>query len=67
MHDAIWRDENVKNVHYILSPKPWDEWLAKRKGREEPKESEDPSHAWWISLNDERLKVEEGKGLKDGF
>lgn len=67
MHDAIWRDENVKNVHYILSPKPWDEWLAKRKGQEEPKESEDPSHAWWMSLNEERLKLEEGKGLKDGF
>ncbi len=23
MHDAIWRDEGVKNVHYILMPKPW--------------------------------------------
>lgn len=67
VHDAIWRDEDVKNVHYILSPKPWDEWAAKREGREWPKESEDPSHAWWISLNEERLKAEEGKGLKDGF
>jgi hypothetical protein len=54
-------------VHYILSPKPWDEWQARQKGLEEPKESEDPSHAWWISLNEERLKMEEGNGLKDGF
>ncbi|OAX80542.1 hypothetical protein ACJ72_05121 [Emergomyces africanus] len=25
VHSAIWRDGEVKNVHYILSPKPWDE------------------------------------------
>jgi lipopolysaccharide biosynthesis glycosyltransferase len=67
VHDAIWRDENVKNVHYILSPKPWDEWAAKQKGEDDSQKSQDPSHAWWIDLNEERLKVEEGKGLKDQF
>ncbi|KAJ5825756.1 hypothetical protein N7474_002894 [Penicillium riverlandense] len=41
VHDAIWRDENVKNIHYILSPKPWDEWTEKQ---EEPKQVQDPSH-----------------------
>lgn len=25
VHDIIWQDENVKNVHFILTPKPWDE------------------------------------------
>ncbi|KAI9830150.1 MAG: hypothetical protein M1819_005827 [Sarea resinae] len=25
VHDVIWRDDEVRNVHYILSPKPWDE------------------------------------------
>ncbi|CEJ55894.1 Putative Glycosyl transferase family protein [Penicillium brasilianum] len=67
VHDAIWRDEHVKNVHYILSPKPWDEWAAKQKGQVVSQKSQDPSHAWWISLNEERLKDEEVKGLRDQF
>ena len=25
VHDAIWRDDRVKCVHYIMTPKPWDE------------------------------------------
>src|SRR5258708_802977 len=25
VHAQIWRNESVKNIHYILSPKPWDE------------------------------------------
>ncbi len=38
VHDAIWRDEGVKNVHYILMPKPWmedDPAALGRKGGEE--------------------------------
>ncbi|KAJ5987939.1 hypothetical protein N7481_003149 [Penicillium waksmanii] len=59
IHDVIWRDKSVKNIHYILSPKPWDEW-ADGQGH-------DPSHAWWISLNAERLAEEQQRGLTDGF
>ncbi|KAJ5404051.1 hypothetical protein N7509_003922 [Penicillium cosmopolitanum] len=59
IHDTIWRDKSVKNVHYILSPKPWDE-LADGQGH-------DPSHVWWISLNAERLAEEQQRGLTDGF
>jgi hypothetical protein len=59
IHDVIWRDKNVKNVHYILSPKPWDEW-ADGQGH-------DPSHVWWISLNAERLAEEQQRDLTDGF
>ncbi|KAJ5414604.1 hypothetical protein N7509_001231 [Penicillium cosmopolitanum] len=64
VHDSIWRDNSVKNVHYILSPKPWDEWA---NGQIHEGESQDPSHAWWISLNSERLAEEEQGGLADGF
>lgn len=64
VHDSIWRDNSVKNVHYILSPKPWDEWA---NGQIHEGESQDPSHAWWISLNAERLAEEEQGGLADGF
>lgn len=24
VHGLIWRDDEVRNVHYILTPKPWD-------------------------------------------
>jgi lipopolysaccharide biosynthesis glycosyltransferase len=57
VHDAIWRDGSVKNIHYILSPKPWDE-----KG-----ESNDETHSWWWTLNNERLQLEKAKGIDDGF
>ncbi|KAJ5272730.1 hypothetical protein N7478_007855 [Penicillium angulare] len=61
VHDAIWRDENVKNVHYILSPKPWDEKTDVQD------QHQDPSHAWWKSLNEERLAEEQQRGISDGF
>ncbi|KAL5119656.1 hypothetical protein ACEQ8H_002502 [Pleosporales sp. CAS-2024a] len=58
-HKVIWRDEEVKNVHFILSPKPWDE--------KEPESSHD-IHGWWWPLNRERL-AEEKKTcrIQDGF
>ncbi|KAJ5777761.1 hypothetical protein N7520_001007 [Penicillium odoratum] len=59
IHDAIWRDESVKNVHYILSPKPWDEGTDVQ--------SHDPSHVWWTSLTAQRLAEEQQRGLADGF
>jgi alpha-N-acetylglucosamine transferase len=59
VHDKIWRDDKVKNVHYILSPKPWDE------ASEE--ESTDESHKWWHQMNKARLADEEKRGIKDGF
>lgn len=58
VHDAIWRDEEVRNVHYILSPKPWDE--------EEGRESLE-SHKWWWGYNRERLEEEKRAGIEDGF
>jgi len=57
-HDAIWRDSEVKNVHYILSPKPWDETVE---------ETQDESHKWWHHMNTERLEVEKSRGIADGF
>jgi hypothetical protein len=63
VHAEIWRDEKVKNVHYILAPKPWDEMDAAGNNI-----SEDPSHAWWVSANQERLALEKEIGVNgDGF
>jgi len=58
VHDAIWRDENVKNIHYILSPKPWDET---------PEETTEETHKWWQHTNRERLEYEKTNGIDDGF
>lgn len=58
VHDAIWRDDQVKNVHYILSPKPWDETLET---------AAEESHKWWIHTNTERIAAEKSNGINDGF
>jgi len=58
VHDAIWRDENVKNIHYILGPKPWEEKLG---------EESEESHRWWIEVNMKRLEEEKKHGIDDGF
>ncbi|TQS31559.1 hypothetical protein Golomagni_08158, partial [Golovinomyces magnicellulatus] len=62
VHDAIWRDDKVKNLHFILSPKPWDEldkegnWTGK-----------DETHKWWVDVNKERKDDEKKRGIDDGF
>ena len=58
VHKPIWRDDEVKNIHYILSPKPWDE-----KAGEESEET----HKWWTKANADRLQEEKGEGINDGF
>ncbi|KAG6317375.1 hypothetical protein E4U44_008680 [Claviceps purpurea] len=60
VHGAMWRDESVKNVHFILSPKPWEEvdeggvW----RGVEE-------THRWWVEANAERLREEREMGIEN--
>lgn len=59
VHGAIWRDESVKNVHFILSPKPWkevDDVTGEWRGENE-------THRWWAEANAERLRVERERGL----
>jgi alpha-N-acetylglucosamine transferase len=58
VHHQIWRDERVKNMHYILSPKPWDENTA---------EASEETHEWWHKMNASRLADEESKDITDGF
>jgi alpha-N-acetylglucosamine transferase len=63
VHRPIWRDAEVKNVHYILAPKPWDEVDADGKNT-----SSDPTHEWWVDANRERLLMEKESGIIiDGF
>lgn len=62
VHNQIWRDDQVKNIHYILSPKPWDEINEKEEwtGTEE-------SHKWWVDANRERRAAEKEQGINDNF
>ena len=55
VHDAIWRDNKVKNVHYILNPKPWDEDEEARKAKS------DPLNVWWWEVTEERREEEKNK------
>jgi len=59
VHASIWRDENIKNVHYILMPKPWT--------TRETTEDDEVTHGWFFKLNDERLAKEKEAGIDDGF
>jgi hypothetical protein len=72
VHSEIWRDGDVKNVHYILSPKPWDEDEKERRKVGDPKggkvgKGRDGSHIWWWTINEERKEIERKKGIDDGF
>lgn len=58
IHDKIWRDDRVKNLHMILSPKPWDV---------DPGESSEFSFVWWHKKTSERRQDEAARGIKDGF
>jgi lipopolysaccharide biosynthesis glycosyltransferase len=51
VHDAIWRDDRVKNIHYGLTPKPW----------EVQERSEDELVRRWQEMDEER-QLHEGKG-----
>ena len=59
VHTQIWRDENVKNVHYILMPKPWTTRECEERDR--------VTHGWFFEISDERLKKEKEAGIEDGF
>ncbi len=58
VHAPIWRDDEVKNIHYILSPKPWDE---------SPQTSTEETHKWWWATNHQRLAEEKSQGIAAGF
>ncbi|OHE99485.1 hypothetical protein CORC01_05285 [Colletotrichum orchidophilum] len=60
VHDAIWRDEEVKNIHYIFSPKPWADNKGDASGHDE-------SHQWWWAADGERRAREEAGGIADGY
>jgi hypothetical protein len=53
-HAEIWKDNEVKNVHYILE-KPWND---KAKG-----DSNEETHVWWCEIDEERQRKEKDAGF----
>ncbi|KID97088.1 glycosyl transferase family protein, partial [Metarhizium majus ARSEF 297] len=58
VHGAIWRDTEVKNVHYILSPKPWGELDEQGQWK-----GESEINRWWAEANRRRLEKEKEEGI----
>ena len=58
VHDTIWSDDKVKNVHFILAPKPWEE---------SAQEPSDETHRWWHTVNNDRKRIDLMEGITDGF
>ncbi|TKA26440.1 hypothetical protein B0A50_05276 [Salinomyces thailandicus] len=65
VHDAIWRDDEVKNVHFLLNPKPWDEGEEVRRSGQRGEREE--INAWWWGVTERRREEERGVGVDDGF
>ncbi|KAJ5288968.1 hypothetical protein N7478_001998 [Penicillium angulare] len=63
VHADIWRDEEVKAVHYIFAQKPWQEDIQPSDTLEN---IEEPSR-WWWEANRGRQRLEIEKGISDGY
>ncbi|KAF8679662.1 Glycosyl transferase family 8 [Rhizoctonia solani] len=53
-HSAIWRDENIRNVHYIFKDKPW----VLPEDTEKLDEQFHVIHGWWWWDEWKRLEAE---------
>ncbi|KUI63229.1 hypothetical protein VP1G_10373 [Cytospora mali] len=58
VHRPIWRDDKVKNIHYILTPNPWDDLDDEGNST-----GEDETHQWWAEVNKERKADENNRGV----
>lgn len=69
VHHWIWRDDKVKNMHYLLNPKPWDETeeFKKKDWDHEKRQGRDPANEWWWDVSRRRWEEEKKKGIDDGF
>lgn len=68
VHDTVWRDDDVKIVHYIFAKKPWtSRTLEEKDVRDEWEASDKLLHEWWWEVDDERKKIEKERGVVDGL
>lgn len=73
VHDAIWRDGEVKVVHYIFADKPWKNQHASLGGDELDvlkrtwEESNAVLQSWWWAMNRKRQQYEQDRGIVDSL
>ena len=64
VHSSLWRDEDVKCIHYILADKPW---KARPKPNGSGGEYEEVHRWWWNALDllkEEMTKAESSEAEK---
>ena len=62
-HSLGRRDENVKNVHYILTPKPWE---LEHNEEVDKGGQGDETDRWWREVDMERRRWEVDNGVSVG-
>ncbi|KAL4953347.1 nucleotide-diphospho-sugar transferase [Aspergillus filifer] len=67
VHGMIWRDEQVKNVHYIFAVKPWQAEPPVQEELEKEGGKGDVLNRWWWEVNYERRALEKERGIEDGY
>lgn len=64
VHGRIWRDGEVKCVHYILTPKPWEvKGGTQQRGGQGGAKGGDVMDGWWWGVDGERKRWEEERGI----
>jgi hypothetical protein len=61
IHKALWRDDEIRCLHYILDDKPWQTRVGELGTGGD---YEEPNRWWWEELNKlgEEMKVDEAQG-----
>jgi hypothetical protein len=65
IHPQVWDESEVANIHYILTPKPWD--VRKCADRLSSKHDETGTFTFWFAVDDDRLEHERVQQIADGF
>ncbi|ANZ73957.1 BA75_00240T0 [Komagataella pastoris] len=52
-HSDLWKPEEVKNIHYIITPKPWDVTI-----NDEEFQDDTGTFVHWWEINEQRLEAE---------
>lgn len=58
IHD-IWDDDEVKNIHYIINPKPWD--VVDDEDRDQADNTD--TFRYWFEIDAERLEDDRKRGI----
>lgn len=70
VHGPIWRDAEVRALHYIFAKKPWHEEVGQQpdpRTRETLFQELDEPNRWWWAANWERQRMERERGIVDAF